>query len=364
MSPGKFKFAAGLSVAMGCAAVVVSLAYDLPLRDPDSFAGPNYLRLPAILLLAYVTDVVPRTVRRARGWSKMGSAYLEVTRERWPWEHVRFVILGLGTWYLTYVAFRDLKSFVPFVNSRLWDRELAGLDRLLFLGQDPATLLHHLLGSGLAAHVMSAVYLVWIGFVPFSLAAALVWTRNRSGGAWYVTAVAVDWVLGVATYYAVPTVGPVYAQPQHFNALAQTHTTDLQATMIAERGHVLAGPFATDAVQTVAAFASLHVAILVTACLVAQFLDVPSIVQWVLQIFLALTVLATVYLGWHYFVDVLGGALLGVAAVWVAAIATGNHVRGRPLHVTETDTHGATTGRRYVGYRGDPQEVSEYGNPG
>ena len=47
-------------------------------------------------------------------------------------------------------------------------------------------------------------------------------------------------------------------------------------------------------------------------------------------VFLALTVLATVYLGWHYFVDTLGGAVLGAAGVWIAALGTGNHVRGRP----------------------------------
>jgi hypothetical protein len=50
-----------------------------------------------------------------------------------------------------------------------------------------------------------------------------------------------------------------------------------------------------------------------------------------------MTVLATVYLGWHYFADVLGGAVLGVAGVWIAALGTGNHVRGRP-RVVSPDT--------------------------
>ena len=325
------------------AAVLVSVAYGLPLRDPDNFAGPNYVRLPAILLLAYITDVIPRAVHRARGVRGMKVAFLEVTGERWQWEHVRFLILGLGTWYLTYVAFRNLKSFAPFVNSTLWDRELAAFDQVLFLGQDPSTLLHQLLGSGVAAHAMSAIYLLWIGFVPVSLAAALVWSRNRSGGAWYVTAVAVDWALGVAVYYAVPSLGPVYAKPQDFSGLTHTHMTDLQAIMITERQEVLADPHATDAVQTIAAFASLHVAILVTACLVARLLGLHRLVQRALWGFLALTVLATVYLGWHYFVDVLGGFLIGAAALWVAAIATNNHVRGRPVHVPEPVADDALT---------------------
>jgi membrane-associated phospholipid phosphatase len=46
-------------------------------------------------------------------------------------------------------------------------------------------------------------------------------------------------------------------------------------------------------------------------------------------VFLALTVLSTVYLGWHYVVDVLGGLALGTFAVWLAGMATGNRVGWR-----------------------------------
>ena len=54
--------------------------------------------------------------------------------------------------------------------------------------------------------------------------------------------------------------------------------------------------------------------------------------------FLVLTWLATLYFGWHFFVDTLGGVVLGVAAVWLAAIATGNSVRGFP-RLVERGTH-------------------------
>jgi membrane-associated phospholipid phosphatase len=47
-------------------------------------------------------------------------------------------------------------------------------------------------------------------------------------------------------------------------------------------------------------------------------------------VFLALTVVATVYLGWHYFLDAVGGFVLGVAGVWIAARGTGNEMRRRP----------------------------------
>ena len=70
------------------------------------------------------------------------------------------------------------------------------IDRLLWLGHDPAVVLHDFLGTSWANWVMASVYLIWIGLVPASLAIALVWTRRSTYGAWYVTAVSVDWCLG------------------------------------------------------------------------------------------------------------------------------------------------------------------------
>jgi hypothetical protein len=325
-----FRFAVLLSVGLSAAAVTVAVTYHLPIRDPDGVSVPTYVRLPLILLLAFLIDVVPRAARRSGSLTRFPRLLRAVVVERWPWEHVRFALVGLGAWYLTYVAFRNLKSFVPFVNRNLWDRAMEQLDRALWLGHDPASSLHALFGVGWAAHVFSFVYVLWIAFVPFSLAVALVWTRDRAAGAWYVTAVAVDWVLGVATYFVLPTLGPIYSAPQDFTALPHTFVSTLQESMIQDRYTVLFDPFGTQAVQTIAAFASLHVGIMVTVCLMAGLLHLPRWVRTSMWVFLALTEVATVYLGWHYFVDTLGGALIGAAGVWVAALGTGNHERGRP----------------------------------
>ena len=319
-----------LSLALAAAAVVVATAYHLPIRDPDGVAVPTYVRLPIILLLAFLTDVVPRAAWRGRSPRRIPRTLVSVVQERWPWEHTRFALVGLGAWYLTYAAFRNLKSFVPFVNRSLWDETLEKLDRVLWLGHDPASVLHSVFGTGVAAPFFSFVYVAWIVLVPVSLVIALVWSRDRAGGEWYVTAVAVDWVLGVATYFAVPTLGPVYAQPWDFARLPHTYVTTLQDAMISDRHTVLHDPFATHAVQTIAAFASLHVGIMVTVCVMTELLHMKRWIRVTGWVFLGLTVVATVYLGWHYFVDTLGGALLGAAGVWIAALGTGNHRHGRP----------------------------------
>jgi hypothetical protein len=322
-----------LSLALTGVAVAVAVTHHLPLRDPDGVRFPTYVRLPLILVLAFLLDVVPRAVLRANRVRGLAASLVAVVRERWPREHVRFALVGLGAWYLTYVAFRNLKSFVPFVNRSVYDDVMARADRVLWLGHDPAEVLHAVLGSGVAAHFFSFVYIAWIVLVPASLGVALVWSRDVRAGEWFVTAIAADWVLGVATYFAVPALGPVYSDPAVFATLPHTWVTTLQEVMLQERYDVLAGPWHTDGVQTIAAFASLHVGITVTVCLLAVLLDLPRWLRASLWAFLALTVLATVYLGWHFFVDAVGGAVLGATGVVVAAWGTGNHVHGVPRRV-------------------------------
>jgi membrane-associated phospholipid phosphatase len=252
-----------------------------------------------------------------------------VLRERWTADQVRFTVTGLVAWYVSYVAFRNLKGYLPFVNERLWDSGLARIDRLMWLGHDPAVVLHHVLGTGWAAWAMAAVYVLWIGLLPAMLAIALVWTRRSRTGELYVTAVSFDWLLGVAVYYLVPSLGPVYSTPQDFTRLPDTFNTRIQELLLDDRAAVLAGAWDTRAVQTVAAFASLHVAITVTTCLVAELLRLPAWIRVSGWVFAVLTSLSTVYLGWHFFVDVLAGALVGVAAVVLAAGMTGHPLRRR-----------------------------------
>ncbi|UMG93211.1 phosphatase PAP2 family protein [Nocardioides sp. TF02-7] len=324
-----------LGAAMAVTMVVLAALEDLPVRDPDDDLLPSYVRMPLIVVGTILVDIVPRVVHRARRRGSLSPATLaalwrEVVAERWPASHWWFAVNGAVAWYLTYATFRNIKSMAPFVNGAEWDSAMAEVDRFLFAGHDPAAVLHAWFGTGLMAHLMSAVYVVWIVMVPASIAIALVWTRHTRAGSWYVTAVAVDWCLGAVIYLLLPSLGPIYADPREFADLPHTFNTTLQEGLWTDRVAVMADPWAAGTLQTIAAFASLHVGIMMTICLVARLVGLPRWVQTAAWVFLALTVLATVYLGWHYVVDVLGGLALGAFAVWVAALATGNRVGWRP----------------------------------
>ena len=81
--------------------------------------------------------------------------------------------------------------------------------------------------------------------------------------------------------------------------------------------------------QTIAAFPSLHVAIAMTACLMAHLLGLPRFVRVAAWVFLGLTEISTIYFGWHYVVDDLAGLLLGALAVELARALTGFDARAK-----------------------------------
>ena len=335
-----YLWAIGLAAAFATLTILVALVADLPLRDPDGIVGPAGVRLPAIVALLFCLDVIPRAVARARrGGGSTLHALREVVGERWALRRAAAVLIGLLSFYVTYVAYRNLKSFLPLLTSDLHDRSLLELERVAALGIDPATILHQILGTGVAANALSIVYLFFLAFVPISVGAALVWSRDLRLGYWYVTALGINWMLGAALYFLVPTMGPIFAEPTLFTALPATGVSELQATLMAERAEVLAGPAATGAVHGIAAFPSLHVSIVFTAAAIASLAGLPRWVCSSLWAFVGLTTVATVYFGWHYVVDDVAGVAVGAFSVWAGALATGHDVRAalrgrlaRPAH--------------------------------
>ena len=342
-----YGMAVAVALVTGAVAVVCALVLGLPLRDPDGFLGPTYVRLPLIAALLLAVDVLPRALVRARSPRAVPEAVLGVARERWPWRRLRPVLVGLAAFYVTYVAYRNLKNYLPLLRPGLVDDELAGTDRALTGGVAPAEVLHDLLGTGVAAHVLSWAYLAFLVFVPASLGLALV-LRGRSGQAcWYVTALCLNWALGTASYYVLPSRGPIYAQPALFWDLPQTGVSRLQDSLLVSRWIVLGDPQGTERLNSIAAFASLHVSIVFTAALIAQFVVASVALRAALWGFFGLTAIATIYFGWHYLLDDVAGLAIALISVLLAAWGTGQF-RGRrePEHVPHGSDVAGTRERR------------------
>jgi hypothetical protein len=318
-------------------AAITAWHLDRPLIDPDgSFLGPSWLRLPILCLGALFLDMVPRAVFLSRGRVRQMPDIIRARwHQHWSRERLLLVILGIVCFYVIYVCYRNLKSFLPLVSGRMYDRELHMLDRLLFFGHEPGLVMHDVLGTTVVAHFLSTFYLLFIPMVAILVTVWLVWSRNLSYGWWFVTSQGVAWTLGTISYYALPTLGPGLEYYWLYKDLASTGTTDLMNSLVNARQGVL---WSDGQAQTVAGFASLHTAISLLWALMVQYTVRNRVIRTVFWVNFGLTVVATLYFGWHYIADDIAGVTIAFVSFYLGGLASGQKFEkhGLASHPTTT----------------------------
>ncbi len=309
------------------AALLATQAANVPLRDPDNVAA-KYLLLVGCSLVAMVwVDIVIRAGRRSGTLTPSRSARRSVRRERWSWYRAMAAASAVLSFYVSYMAYRNLKGVVPLLRpGELFDRQLGQFERGLFGGNDPAALLHSLLGTGVQTQILSIVYVVFIVLLPLSLALA-VFSRDLRGGLFYATALSINWPLGAGSYFLLPALGPVYAAPAGFADLPASKASYLQGVLLDQRLEYLRDPVTAHVAQSIAAFASVHISMIFTAAVAAHLLGVARRVRIGLWVLLAVTAVATIYLGWHYVIDDVAGVVIGLIALVLASALTGFKLR-------------------------------------
>lgn len=308
---------------MGLWAITTAVLLGRPLSDPDgSFLGPSWVRLPVLCLGALALDLIPRAIWFSRGRiTRIPQIVRGRWRSHWSIDRIALVALGITGFYVIYVSYRNLKSFLPLVSDRMYDRELHVFDRALAFGQEPSVVIHHLLGTEIAAWILSSVYLLFIPGVAILLTAWLVWSQKVSHGWWFVTSQGIAWTLGTISYYALPTLGPGLAYPSLYSSLGHTNVSDLMNALVTARQTFLWGDGRS---QTVAGFASLHAGITLLWALMVQFTVRSRAAKLLMWAYFGLVVLATLYFGWHYIADDIAGIAIAVFSFRVGAIITGH----------------------------------------
>jgi membrane-associated phospholipid phosphatase/uncharacterized integral membrane protein len=317
-------------------ALVCTREVGLPVRDPDHVAA-LYLGLVGLGVAMLVgLDILIRAAHNAGAFPPPRAELARVRRERWT--RARCVAAGsaLVGFYVSYMAYRNLKSIVPLLRPDAnFDRQLADFDRGMFAGHDPAALLHDLLGTGVTTHVLSAAYVAFIVFLPLTIGASLVFSRDLRSGLFYTTAQSINWLLGAGSYFLLPSLGPIYHEPAAFAHLPASEVTRLQGVLLDQRVAFLQDP-AGSTPQAIAAFVSLHISMSFTAAVAAHLFGAGRRLKIALWTWLAVTTVGTVYLGWHYFVDDIAGVALGAVALALAGALSGIDLRGLRQRSTRT----------------------------
>ncbi|HEU5037794.1 MAG TPA: phosphatase PAP2 family protein [Nocardioides sp.] len=290
----------------------------IPLRDPNGRMFSGRLQSAVTLGLVLVTvDAVARTWWHRRSVRGFFPAVWRTVRERWTLRRTALVASGLVAYHVVYVCYRNLKSWDAFNADR--DQQLLDLDRTLFLGHSPAELLHGLLGTDASARPMAFFYEVFVYVVVAAVVGSVALLPRVKDAYVMLFAGMWVWILGVASYYAVPSLGPFASAPEEFADLRPTGVSASQAEYLVDRAHLLSTPSAPDAFASISAFASLHTAFTCTILLVALYLRM-RLLSIVMAVYLAVVMVATIYFGMHFVVDDVAGIAIAVVAVALARL--------------------------------------------
>ncbi|MCL2541865.1 MAG: phosphatase PAP2 family protein [Nocardioidaceae bacterium] len=324
----------GLWVVVLCfiaVGIARSIQVGIPFRDP----GGDYLRgRIAETVGFFIALVLVDGLLRTRG-RRAPRAVLTTIRQRWTPKRIGLAWVALIAYHLTYFTYHNLKSWDVFLTNR--DKMLLSWDKALFFGHSPAVLLHDLFGEHLAAHVFMVWYETFPVIVLVAFPAAIVLPRRLRDGYADIASFAWIWILGTITYYAIPSLGPFEVAPKEFAGLPHSMIQTTQAAYLAQRNFLLAHPHSPHGWAQISAFASLHVGVttVIFGLAVRHRLRIPSIL---LGVFLVGTMLATVYLGWHFAVDIPAGLVIGALSLWLGPRTVG--VRRRITGERATDRRG------------------------
>ena len=106
------------------------------------------------------------------------------------------------------------------------------------------------------------------------------------------------------------------------------------------RDEVMAGSVG-GAVQSVAGFASLHCAITLLVALMVQYTIQNKWLRAAVWVNFGLTVVATLYFGWHYIADDVAGILIALITFYVGGIASGQKFERGSMRSHPTTTTSA-----------------------
>ncbi|OGW28871.1 MAG: hypothetical protein A2X56_14850 [Nitrospirae bacterium GWC2_57_13] len=246
----------------------------------------------------------------------------------WPWQIARFALLVAGITAIAFsaarpnawkpatylhaflpvvvivVAFDSLGDLIPWIWPHYFDDELIRIDRAIF-GVHPTVWMERFIHPVMT----NVLQIAYISYYPMSITLGIVLIMKHRTAAFdeAVFGIVLCFYLSYVGYLLVPAVGPRFT-------LADLQTTGLQASSF-----TLAIQNTLNALEhnKTDAFPSGHTAVALMTLYYAWKFREKRYATILAPTVLAL-ILATVYLRYHYVIDVIAGVLLTVLTIGIA----------------------------------------------
>ncbi len=244
------------------------------------------------------------------------------------WKRLAFALPVFIVFPLFISTFTSIKANIGTINPYALDHVFMTIDRFLHGGVSAWRILHPIFGEPIVTAAISVIYEAWFPVMALVVLAVTLWVERPVLRSQFLIAFVLTWaVLGTAAALVLSAGGPCFYgllypyRPNPYEPLmAYLHEADELYRVRAldrqgrpweqfERGQLYPG-------TGISATPSMHVAIAMLNMLLAW--RVGRILGIAATLFLILTFVATIHLGWHYAVD---GylSMMAVPLIWVFA---------------------------------------------
>jgi membrane-associated phospholipid phosphatase len=202
-----------------------------------------------------------------------------------------------------------LKNLAPFIVRKVFDPFIDKFERGAFRGELLSQIVRDYFGADYS-DIFSDGYFLFYPFVSL-LIYIFLFQPNPRIRAEFLFAFTMTWIVGALLVLAIPTLGPCFSAELNIlpYELPPTGVSRMQLEIWNLRNKLLT---TGTGLNLISGFPSLHVAVVTLGALYLRRISIIiSLLAW---IFCCITIITTLYFGWHYAVDDIGGILLAVFA--------------------------------------------------
>jgi len=278
----------------------------------------------AILLVVYGV----RLALRSRGPGMAARMWRDVREQVLRRDLLLARVTILAGWFCMMLAFSPFKSLIGRAHGFTMDPWLSQAAPMLFFGYHGWQITHAVFGNAVGTAFLQAMYTVWFLIVWWSLIYCIARSDKLRFRMQFMLAFLLCWILvGSVAAYWLASAGPcfyqgVFGDPRYAPLMAHLRDLNHQITAMAPAWRVLSldeqkwlwSSYADNANTFgagISAMPSMHVAF---AALVARgAFAIDRRAGWMMSVYAVLIWIASVHLGWHYAIDGIVGAPMGVA---------------------------------------------------
>lgn len=295
-----------------------------PKADPSSFSGFFPSEWLAVFILAWLSIVAlavyptsqagtTKTLLISLAHLSIWFVWLALALSRWGRNPIIRFFRSFGPWLAVALCYGLMRYLVPLVHSAHFDAAFRDCEQWLW-GSDASRLCENMVSPSWTGFFC----LLYLGVFPW-LALFFLYYRFRHSELFerVMIGLLLIYVGGFLGYMAFPAEGPRYAFPEEWNWLGTGWIPSLTNEVVGHMGSHLD------------VFPSLHAAFVVYLLLWQAECHKKSLI-WAAPLALGVWV-STIYLGFHYFPDFIGGWALGVLAFIAAPWLEGKLESMNPL---------------------------------